>query len=241
MEKWWGSVWNVVKEVEGWLEREREVEVGKELPPLPGGEMSDEEDDDEEDDDTPVPSKITTTTTTTSSVLSSSRPTTTRSVSSTSSKAPAWLPFLTPYPPSVPFIPTHESLTLLSSLRKSLASSEEKLKKMLDETPVECINDVRGVFRRVGRGVGRRLEAWVGKHARGCGVEVGGMRKSKMGGKDGNGKDGRKEEGGLGTEPEWWAGGCYAVPGGKVVVREGESGSIIAYTLRYTVLFYVDS
>lgn len=36
-------------------------------------------------------------------------------------------------------------------------------------------------------------------------------------------------------EPEWWKPGCHAVPGGRVIVREGEWGSLIAFTLRYAL------
>lgn len=34
-----------------------------------------------------------------------------------------------------------------------------------------------------------------------------------------------------GAEPEWWNSGCHAVPGGNVIVREDDWGSIIAFTL----------
>ena len=37
-------------------------------------------------------------------------------------------------------------------------------------------------------------------------------------------------------EPGWWKPGCHAIPGGKVVVREAEWGSVIAFTLRFAML-----
>lgn len=42
-----------------------------------------------------------------------------------------------------------------------------------------------------------------------------------------------KDNASLSMEPEWWKPGCHVLPGGNIIVREDDWGSIIAYTLRY--------
>ncbi|KAF9032399.1 hypothetical protein BJ165DRAFT_1410851 [Panaeolus papilionaceus] len=40
-----------------------------------------------------------------------------------------------------------------------------------------------------------------------------------------------KDNASLSMEPEWWKPGCHVLPGGNIIVRENDWGSIIAYTL----------
>ncbi|TDL16768.1 SAICAR synthase-like protein [Rickenella mellea] len=104
-----------------------------------------------------------------------------------------------------------DASTLLSNLRYSFQRSEQALYAQLSRTPTTNLNDVRREFAGVARGAERRLYAWQNKHARAAGeADLGKL---------------------VTEEPEWWKNGCHAIPGGKVVVREGEWGSIISFTL----------
>lgn len=107
-------------------------------------------------------------------------------------------------------VPTSQ---LLLNLRHSFQQSEQSLYAQLSQTPTTNLNEVRRNFSCISKGARLRLSAWEKKHYKG-----------------------RTEQGEVGKletqEPEWWKPGCHAVPGGKVVVREGEWGSVIAFTLR---------
>ena len=85
----------------------------------------------------------------------------------------------------------------------------------------------------------KRLEAWKRKHAPGL-VEENEAGKKKAAAKAKRDANSTTEsESTMGSvakfeasDPEWFGNGCHAIPGGNVLVREGEWGSIIAFTLR---------
>ena len=109
------------------------------------------------------------------------------------------------------FPKARDSARLLSSLRHTFQRTEQSLYAQLSQTPVSSLNDVRRSFYSAARGVVGRLSAWQNKH----------MIKGHVIDKSLNIE-----------EPEWWDKNCHAVPGGNVIVREDDWGSIIAFTLR---------
>ena len=106
---------------------------------------------------------------------------------------------------------------LFKQLRASFGNTERTLRQQVQDTPVSSLNDVRRAFRSSAQGISKRLAAWQRKHVRAGAVAsvegLGDVGKGMM-------------------EPEWWNVTCHTVPGGRVVVREGEWGSVIAFTLR---------
>lgn len=113
--------------------------------------------------------------------------------------------------PTVP--PKENPGQLLATLRHNFQKIEQSLYNQLAKTPEGSLNDVRRSFIATGKGTQKRLKAWQKKH----------LASSKT-----------KEVGELiAEEPEWWGKGCHAVPGGNIIVREDDWGSIIAHTLRY--------
>ncbi|KAH9943601.1 hypothetical protein B0H21DRAFT_695546 [Amylocystis lapponica] len=104
-------------------------------------------------------------------------------------------------------------ILLLSGLRHTFQRTEQTLYAELLKTPLTSLNDVRRSFWTAARGASRRLSAWETKHSQRLpkGSSLIGMPKM--------------------IEPEWWKVGCHAVPGGSVIVREDDWGSIIAFTL----------
>ncbi|KZV98909.1 hypothetical protein EXIGLDRAFT_641161 [Exidia glandulosa HHB12029] len=104
------------------------------------------------------------------------------------------------------------STALLDDLRKQFEKVERDLYNLLIHTPLSSLNDVRHTFRSRARGIIRRLAAWQAKHAPAA-VPFDAIKAN---------------------EPEWWKGGCYPVPGGRVIVRDGEWGSIISCALSST-------
>ncbi|GJJ10557.1 hypothetical protein Clacol_004784 [Clathrus columnatus] len=114
-----------------------------------------------------------------------------------------------PYPPSVPCRAV-ESRVLLARLRSSFKESKEGLRNQVVDTPVSSLNDARQKFRSSAQGALKRLSVWQKKHVPGA-PEYLAIK-----------------------NPGWWS-NCHAVPGGRVLVREGESGSIIAFTLSSSV------
>ncbi|CAK5277872.1 unnamed protein product, partial [Mycena citricolor] len=111
-----------------------------------------------------------------------------------------------------PFVPASmedsaESIRPLGAMRQTFHRLEQDLYAQLTATPVSSLNDVRRAFLSTGRGAERRLVAWQGKHLpRNAPPEVG-------------------------SEPEWWSRGWHVAPGGSVVVREDDWGSIMAHTM----------
>lgn len=64
------------------------------------------------------------------------------------------------------------------------------------------------------KGTHKRLNAWQGKHLSSKAQYVGELSA---------------------VEPEWFGHGCHAVPGGNVIVREDDWGSIISFALRWVL------
>jgi len=124
-----------------------------------------------------------------------------------------------PRSPTAPSMPSHPSspANLLSNLRHAFQRAEQAQYSQLSATPLSSLNNVRWSFRSTARGATKRLAAWEKKHL----PDKGSSRAlaEKLASK----------------EPEWWSKGCHAVPGGNVIVREGDWGSIIAYTLGYVL------
>ncbi|RXW18269.1 hypothetical protein EST38_g7586 [Candolleomyces aberdarensis] len=98
----------------------------------------------------------------------------------------------------------------LDNLRHSLQRMEQNLYIELAKTPVTSLNDVRRQFLAAARGTQKRLSAWKKKHLGSKFGHVGDL---------------------VATEPDWWNPACHAVPGVNIIVREGDWGSIIAFTL----------
>ena len=102
-------------------------------------------------------------------------------------------------------------VVLLGNLRHAFQTTEQALYASLNKTPASSVNDVRRLFLSSAKAASKRLAAWQTKHASGAEEVVGKVYY---------------------PEPEWWAPGCHSLPGGSVVVREGEWASVIAFTLR---------
>lgn len=136
-------------------------------------------------------------------------------------------------PPPPSFVPSALDLPAyrLSALRHTFHRTEHSLYAQLARTPPGSLNDVRRAFLYAATGAGRRLWAWQRKHVwnseRSGGAEAGG------GTATGGARSVSDQRGALGVEePEWWGKKCHVLPGGSVVVREDDWGSIIAFTLR---------
>jgi len=112
--------------------------------------------------------------------------------------------------PTVP--PKDDSEQLLAALRHNFQKIEQSLYTQLAKTPEISLNDVRRSFIATAKGTQKRLKAWQKKHL--------GVSKSKAVGEL------------VAEEPEWWGKGCHAAPGGNIIVRENDWGSIIAHTLK---------
>ncbi|KAH9915577.1 uncharacterized protein BXZ73DRAFT_92596 [Epithele typhae] len=102
-----------------------------------------------------------------------------------------------------------DSLELLSSLRFKFQQAEQDLYAELSHTSERNLNEVRRLFLTAAKGATRRLDAWEKKHL----------------------NEPVSTDVPFAPEPEWWESGCHAVPGGSVIVRENDWGSIIAFTL----------
>ncbi|CAE6475582.1 unnamed protein product [Rhizoctonia solani] len=130
---------------------------------------------------------------------------------------------VTPIPPAAPpptalpvtpplFPPSAIDRALLKSLRDQLISHERELYDSLSHIGLGALNDVRRQFIMHGRAAVNRIKAWEKKHA----PEVQGSNailEIKC------------------SEPWWWGKDTHVVPGSDVIVREGDLGSIIAFTL----------
>lgn len=100
---------------------------------------------------------------------------------------------------------------LLSSLRQTFLRTEQSLYSQLAKTSVLSLNNVRRAFLSAALGADRRLQAWQKKH-----LSAIDKKPEKLSVK----------------EPEWWGKTCHVVPGGNIIVREDDWGSIIAFTMR---------
>lgn len=107
-----------------------------------------------------------------------------------------------------------DSLELLTSMRHTFQRTEQQLYTELSQTPDKSLNDIRHSFLTAARGATRRLRAWEKKHSPNA--------------------EGTTKHSPIAPEPEWWDSRCHAVPGGSIVVRENDWGSVIAFTLRYS-------
>ncbi|KAG7092023.1 hypothetical protein E1B28_008405 [Marasmius oreades] len=129
---------------------------------------------------------------------------------------------------------------LLSNLRQTFHRTEQSLYTQLSKTPTGSLNEVRRAFLSAAKGVERRLGAWQKKHT-GLGLKVVNVKAGKdKGGQNETAKrdremvKSRKDQNKLSLcvrEPEWWDKSCHVVPGGNIIVREDDWGSIIAFTL----------
>jgi 1-phosphatidylinositol-3-phosphate 5-kinase len=104
-----------------------------------------------------------------------------------------------------------DSTQLLSNMRHAFQRAEQDLYTQLARTPITSLNDVRRSFHSAAKGARKRLIAWQDKH-----LAKSKARVSKF----------------VVDEPEWWRKGCHAIPGGNVIVREDDWGSIIAFTIK---------
>jgi len=112
--------------------------------------------------------------------------------------------------PTLP--PKDDAEQLLAALRHNFQKIEQSLYTQLAKTPEGLLNDVRRSFLATAKGTQKRLKAWQKKHL--------GVSKSQAVGEL------------VAEEPDWWGKGCHAVPGGNIIVRENDWGSIIAHTLK---------
>lgn len=115
-----------------------------------------------------------------------------------------------------PTPPKDNSQQLLVALRHNFHQIEQSLYTQLAKTSDDSLNEVRSAFLSTGRGTQKRLTAWQRKHL---------GPKAKLVGEL------------MAEEPVWWAKDCHVVPGGNIIVREADWGSIIAHTLRYSLFF----
>jgi len=102
---------------------------------------------------------------------------------------------------------TTSSLALLSNLRKAFNTTEQSLYATLSRTASSRLNDARRLFYSTSKAASNRLAAWEKKH-----TPV--VQKAAPY-----------------PEPDWWSKGYHALPGGSVIVHEGEWASLISFTL----------
>ncbi|KIL57862.1 hypothetical protein M378DRAFT_27805 [Amanita muscaria Koide BX008] len=104
---------------------------------------------------------------------------------------------------------------LLASMRYSFQRAEQSLYGQLAHSPITLLNDVRRSFLASGRGAEKRVTAWKKKH---LSLLLNANQQDLLGELKP-------------PEPGWWDKKCHPLPGGYVVVQEGDLGSIIAFTL----------
>lgn len=105
---------------------------------------------------------------------------------------------------------TGSSVELLHNLRQVFQATEQALYYNLNKNPPPPINDVRRLFQTTAKAAENRLSAWQAKHATETKKIIGHANY---------------------PEPEWWSPDTHALPGGSILVREGEWASVIAFTL----------
>ncbi|CCO33233.1 1-phosphatidylinositol-3-phosphate 5-kinase [Rhizoctonia solani AG-1 IB] len=130
-------------------------------------------------------------------------------------------PLVAPPPTALPmttpplFPPSAIDRALLKSLRAQLSLNERELYESISRAEPGTLNDIRRHFIMLGRGAVNRIKAWETKHApevQGSGM-IRGIKSS---------------------EPWWWGKDTHVIPGCDIIVREGDLGSIIAFTLSST-------
>lgn len=102
------------------------------------------------------------------------------------------------------------------TLRHNFHRIEQSLYTQLAKTSDDSLNEVRSTFLSTGRGAQKRLNAWQRKHLGPKANLVGEL---------------------VVEEPVWWSKDYYVAPGGNIIVRENDWGSVIAHTLRYSSFF----
>ncbi|KAI9060832.1 hypothetical protein FKP32DRAFT_1632308 [Trametes sanguinea] len=226
--RWWQGLSEHMDQLEDKFITESPRSYHKSLPRLPSADDDDADDDD--DDDTlstprgrPIPPPATPSTPTPRAALGAPSSFPFLSIpspgtSASSGQGSISTPTLTPSPDdrlSSPIASADDadSLRLLSGLRHKFQRTEQELYSELAHTSDKNLNDVRRSFVTAARGATRRLAAWEKKH--GSHLPAG----TSLG------------DAPITPEPEWWKSGCHAVPGGSVIVREDDWGSIIAFTL----------
>jgi 1-phosphatidylinositol-3-phosphate 5-kinase len=123
-------------------------------------------------------------------------------------------PSVTPRTPRPPSLQGVDPAKLLSTMRHSFQRTEQSLYSQLSRASESSLNDVRRSFLSAAKGASRRLGAWQDKHLPSKARSE--FRVEKLSAR----------------EPEWWKKSCHVVPGGNIIVREDDWGSIIAFTLR---------
>lgn len=104
----------------------------------------------------------------------------------------------------------------LRDLRQSLSQMEQSLYKTLSTTPNSRLNEVRRKFRVKADQAQKKLETWqvdLGRTGH-ADLEKVGRFDAKM------------------FQPDWWLSGHHLMPNSRIIVREKDWGSIVAYTLR---------
>ncbi|EIN06853.1 hypothetical protein PUNSTDRAFT_136681 [Punctularia strigosozonata HHB-11173 SS5] len=173
----------------------------KTLPRLPSAAAVDDTETETDDTPTPKPSTI--------RLPDSPPPSAPSPLASERSRSRSASPSKPPPPnPNKP-LPSI-SLAMLGNLRRTFQRTEQELYRQLAETPNGALNDVRRAFEAAARGAAKRLAVWKGKHIQGQGASTPPP---------------------ILEEPAWWGKSYHAVPGGSVIVREDDWGSIIAFTL----------
>jgi 1-phosphatidylinositol-3-phosphate 5-kinase len=123
-------------------------------------------------------------------------------------------PSVTPRPLPSPSPQDADPTKLLSTMRHTFQRTEQSLHFQLSRASESSLNDVRRSFLSAAKGASKRLGAWQDKH-------LPNKARSEF-----------KVEKLSAREPEWWNKSCHVVPGGNIIVREDDWGSIIAFTLR---------
>jgi hypothetical protein len=114
----------------------------------------------------------------------------------------------------LPKIPhNQEMLQLLQNIRADFQREEHSLYSVLAKTPNGCLNNVRYAFKTSARGAVKRMSAWEGKHCA-KGTTITSLYPE---------------------DPTWWINGNHAIPGSDILINESDWGSMIAFTLRYSL------
>lgn len=201
---WWKGVKDHIVHLEEYLEGGNTTGAKKKLPAPPPPEAE------AEGESTPTPKAR-------PALLPRSDSSASRISQNSQSSQPSTVSTSNSNRPNVTSVPSSVSsaasapVVLLSNLRQAFQATEQALYTSLNKSPASSVNDVRRLFVSSSKAASKRLAAWQAKHASGAEEVVGKVYY---------------------PEPEWWAPGCHSLPGGSVVVREGEWASVIAFTLR---------
>lgn len=204
---WWKGVKDHIVHLEDYLESGNTTGTRKKLPAPPPPEAEAEG---ESTADAPTPKARPAMLPRSDSSASQMSQKSQSSQSSAVSTSNGKLPGVTSTTSSIPSA-AGAPVVLLGNLRHAFQATEQALYVSLNKTSASSVNDIRRLFLSSAKAASKRLAAWQAKHASGAEEVVGRVYY---------------------PEPEWWAPGCHSLPGGSVVVREGEWASVIAFTLR---------